>query len=772
MFGVFLALTAMKHQEALSSQYYTLSAHYPWRPYLPNLPSIVHSSFKKPSNTTLEIESGVVNHVPPNLKKTTPNFHLLLPSERDTHDFCKTTLSAMLLDYPPPTTINLRDEVKSDTEWELRTLNTTLNFLSNARLVKDEDLVLIVDGQQSWFQLPSDVIVTQYKRLLEDANWRLLARYGVDADGYQKFNQTIVFGAEKMCVGDDMACRYVPHSILPGGMYGEDDGHRIADMPAKFINSKMVMGPAKDLRTLYEAGLKKFKSGRSQSQTVQSVFANIFGEQQLRRDAVEPKPATSKLKEFFRGKKAAPSQQAAARLHNGTQHEFSIGLDYLHILFQPLLYCAEDELVAIRHDNLTDLSIYRHPGSVYQRLSLPAALNGVHPPFWRPDLAHHNPSPNEKPAYVDPLEFDADLDSLPKRNTPWRKVRLIQNTYTGAVPAILFNDNPLYPGAEHPPTANITWDNLWFFPYKRALLRNYFRTPQSPAGYHNSLVGGDRAWDTRGGRGGVWTASTTLWFPWGEADGVCGSVGQLKEVFDDGRGVWMHEKEPSNEEDRLEEEKKVVEDAKNFAEEWQRRLKFDEQMRETLANLEKQVEIQEKDKQKNQILEDSLKHMDGVDDVDDGEKEDEEGKMEKLEAEEMAGEDAARKTKAKEEFLATLSDKERAEAERQRQAAGVAVARKKAKDEAEEKAKEEQENKAKKEQENKAKKEQENKAKKEQENNTKEEAEKEKDGAKIEKSPKAKETTNSKDEEQQPRRRKRETRRRRSLKFSIEDTSH
>lgn len=735
MFGVFLALTAMKHQEALSSQYHTLSAHYPWRPYLPNLPSILHSSFRKPSNTTLEIESGVVNHVPPNLKKTTPNFHLLLPSERDTHGFCKTTLSAMLLDYPPPTTINLQDEVESDTEWELRTLNSTLNFLSNAKLVKDEDLVLIVDGQQSWFQLPSDVVVTQYKRLLEDANWRLLARYGVDADGYQKFNQTIVFGAEKMCVGDDMACRYVPHSILPGGMYGEDDGHRIADMPAKFINSKMVMGPAKDLRTLYEAGLKKFKSGRSQSQTVQSVFATIFGEQQLRRDAVELKPATSKLKEFFRGKKAAPNQQAAARLHNGTQHEFSIGLDYLHILFQPLLYCTEDELVAIRHDNSTDLSAYRHPGSVYQRLSLPAALNGVHPPFWRPDLTNHDPSPNEKPAYVDPLEFDADLDSLPKRDTPWRKVRLIQNTYTGAVPAILLNDNPLYPGAEHPPTANITWNNLWFFPYKRALLRNYFRTPQSPAGYHNSLVGGDRAWDTRGGRGGVWTASTTLWFPWGEADGVCGSVNQLKEVFDDGHGVWMHEKEPLNEEDRLEEEKKVAEDARNLAEKWQNRLADDEQeeaeLRETLANMKKPAEMQKEEEQKNQILEDSLKHMDGVEDVDDGEKEDEEGKVEKLEAEEKAGEDAARKAKAKEEFLATLSDKERAEAERQRQAAGVAVARKKAK----------------------------------------EEEEKEKDKAEKEESPKAKETSDSKEEGQQLRRRKWE-RRRSSLKSSIEDTSH
>ncbi|KAF2849992.1 hypothetical protein T440DRAFT_518845 [Plenodomus tracheiphilus IPT5] len=702
LLGVFLALTLMKHQEALSTQYRTLSAHYPWRPYLPNLPSIVHSPFKTPSNATLEIESGVVNNVPPKLKKTTPNFHLLMPSERDTDGFCKTTLSAMLLDYPPPTTINLKDELQSDTEWELNTLNSTFSYLSNEKLVKDEDLVLIVDGQQSWFQLPSDVIVTQYKRLLEDANWRLMARYGVNADGYQKFNQTIVFGAEKMCVGDDMACRYVPHSILPGDMYGEDDGHRIADMPAKFINSKMVMGPAKDLRTLYKAALKKFKSGRSQSQTVQSVVATIFGEQQLRRDAVEPQPATSKLKTLFGGsKKIAPSQQAAAKLHNGTQHEFSIGLDYLHILFQPLLYCTEDELVTAKHDNSTDLSVYRHPGSVYQRLSLPAALNGMHPPFWRPDFVKHNPSPNEKPAYVDPLEFDAELDSLPKRKTPWRKVRLIQNTYTGAVPAILLDNNPLYLGAERPPTANVTWEDLWFFPYKRALLRSYFRTPQSPAGYHNSLVGGDRAWDTRGGRGGIWTASTAMWLPWGEADGVCGSLSQLKEVFDDGRGVWMHEREDGNEDARLEEEKKVAEDAKNRAERWQKLIE-DTKAREEMAMMETEESRKEKEteeeQKKNNTLEESLKHLDGAnngDETDDSVKahDAEEDELESglqneeeeqqrqtteaathAEAEEKASQDAVGSSEASGDHVSTLSEEESEEAERQRLAAEAALA--------------------------------------------------------------------------------------------------
>lgn len=498
--------------------------------------------------------------MPSKLKKETPNFHLLLPSHRDTDGFCRSTLSAMLLDYPSPTAVNLDVKLDSATQLELNTLNSTLNYLSNNKLVQNEDLVLIVDGQQSWFQLPSDVIVAQYKRLLEDANWRLMARYGVNEFGFQKFNQTIVFGADKLCVGDDLACRYVPHSILPSDMYGEDDAHRIADVPAKFINSKMLMGPAKDLRTLYRAALTRINADRGSSHTVQSVFATIFGEQQLRRDSVEPKQATSMLKEFFMGsKKSAPSRQAAAKLHNGTQHEFSIGLDYLHILFQPLLYCSEDELVQIKHDNSSDLSVYRHAGSVYQHLSLPAALHGMQPPFWSPDFVNHNPSPNEKAAFIDPLKFDSDLDSLPERGTPWNKISLIQNTYTGAVPTILLDSSPLNVEAARPPTANITWDDMWYSPFKRALLRNYFRASQSPAGYHNSLVGGDRTWDTRGGHGGIWTANTASWLAWGEVDGVCGSLSQIKDVFDDGKGVWLHEKDENSESDILEKERLKVE---------------------------------------------------------------------------------------------------------------------------------------------------------------------------------------------------------------------
>ncbi|OAL52273.1 hypothetical protein IQ07DRAFT_678294 [Pyrenochaeta sp. DS3sAY3a] len=604
LFTVLIGLTGMRNQEAISSRYYGLSTHYQWRPYLPHLPSIIHSPFKTPSNTTLQLENGEISNVPSNLKKSTPNFHLIMASERDTDGFCQTTLSAMLLNYPPPTAVNLYTRFETEEQWETETINSTLHYLSTSRFVQDDDLVLIVDGQESWFQLPSDVIVTQYKRLLEDANLRLLDRYGLGEDGFQKFNQTIIFGAEKMCRSDDMACKYVPQSILPDDLYVKETGRRISERPAKFLNSKMVMGPARDLRVLYKAALKKLRKKRSQSQTVQSVFATLFGEQQLRRDAIESKkkPTGAKLKEFLGGSKrqsAAERRLANAKgfaPSNGTRHEFSMGLDYSHTLFQPLIYCTEDELVPITHDNSTDLSIYQRPDSRVQQLLMPAALAETKPPFWRPDLVKNNPSPNEKPAYIDKLDFNLDLDTLPKRKTSWKRVPLLQNTYTGAIPAIILtNQKAAFTSAnDHAPYANITWSNLWYAPHKRALLRNYFRTPQSPNGYHNSLVGGDRAWDQRGGRGGVWTEAENMWLPWGEVDGVCGTLSQINEVFSDAKGVWLHEKEDNAEQTRLTEETELATKVEEAAKKEREKLEQMEQQKENeRLNFERLVEMEE-----------------------------------------------------------------------------------------------------------------------------------------------------------------------------------
>lgn len=524
-----------------------MSSYYPWRAYIPTLPESISLSFKTPSNLTLQIENGQIDHVPAKLKKTTPNFHLVMPFEYESSDFCKSALSAMLLNYPPPTVVQFKSGHATSEKRHEAILNDTLHYLSNTKLVKDKDLVLIVDAQQMWFQLPSDVMIEQYKRLLEDGNLRLLKRYGTDENRFQKFNQTILFGAEKMCEGDDKACKYVPLSPSPNNLYTTETGRLISETPAKFINARMAMGPASDLRRLYQAAQKKFLDGKSQSLTVQSVFATLFAEQQLSRDAVEveTKSPSAKFRNFFDGgsrKSAARHRLNQAKLElelsNFTRQELSIGLDYTHTLFQPLLYTTPNELIPIVHSEKNNLTTYTHFNRDPSYLTPPASLNHTTTPFSRPDPVKPSLSAHTHSAHIKNLDYDPKIDTLPDRNVAWTDVPLVQNTYTGAIPAALAAQLAREPNLA---PSKMTWDSLWYADYRRALLRVYFRAPQSAVGYHESAVGGDRMWDARGGRGGVWTAVEQSWFAWGEADGVCGTVEDMKGVFGDDKGVWLHE---------------------------------------------------------------------------------------------------------------------------------------------------------------------------------------------------------------------------------------
>jgi hypothetical protein len=68
----------------------------------------------------------------------------------------------------------LNPTFENDVQWARDTLLDIRHYLENGQHVQDEDLVLIVDGENSWFQLPSDVIIKQYAGVLENANARLL----------------------------------------------------------------------------------------------------------------------------------------------------------------------------------------------------------------------------------------------------------------------------------------------------------------------------------------------------------------------------------------------------------------------------------------------------------------------------------------------------------------------------------------------------------------------------------------------------------------------
>lgn len=139
-------------------------------PYAPELIDEAPLLDSAKSQTVLNGTSPVV------LSKTTPSFHLLIPASRSNAKLCKTLLSAFVLGYPSPTLINY-GKVFEDDSWDNGThvgkIRGVYDYLKDGTHMEDDDLVLVIDGYDVWFQLPPDIMITRYHSMILSANERL-----------------------------------------------------------------------------------------------------------------------------------------------------------------------------------------------------------------------------------------------------------------------------------------------------------------------------------------------------------------------------------------------------------------------------------------------------------------------------------------------------------------------------------------------------------------------------------------------------------------------
>jgi len=421
---------------------------------------------------TLKIENGNITNVPSHLEKGTPSFHLLMPATHENPDFCKTVLSAMLLNYPPPTILNFDSKLDTVADIEMAKLQAVHSYLQDAKHVKEHDIVLVVDGYDVWFQLPSDVMIKQYQNIITDANERLRERYGLTRPSSAGeparplYNQTVIWGAEKVCSPeqqDEPACVSVPESILPKTIYGKETDQSANLTRAKYLNAGTVIGPAHDLRAIFKAAIVKAEDPITFSErTAQSLLSTVFGEQEFAREAARQNTlsAGSAWRNWLANKLGRPKTDAEElsinmTLNPGQNYEFSMGLDYTHSLFQPLSTTAASEL-ALTHHNSTDLPTHHNTDTPTQPFGLPHALLAAAPPFSTPN-PNADASLNGLSAHFITLRINPDLDALPPADTSWAALALASNTYIGAVPVVLHLNiaAPLPPGPPDPRS----WDN-------------------------------------------------------------------------------------------------------------------------------------------------------------------------------------------------------------------------------------------------------------------------------------------------------------------------
>ncbi|KAL8712674.1 MAG: hypothetical protein Q9220_003206 [cf. Caloplaca sp. 1 TL-2023] len=516
---------------------------------LPYTPPNLHHEVESPLIAPPTRDENVT--VPAGTQKTNPSFHLLVPASESNPDLCKTLLTSFVLAYPPPTLVNYGKKFEGG-NWDKGShtgkIRGVYDYLKNNKNMADEDMVLIVDGYDVWFQLPPIIMIKRYQQLIEAANNRLRRRYGTKSRIAKEgstvtgmapmYTQSIVFGADKLCWPNphsDPACAAIPYSTLPKDTYGPptdsgDDGFHIRP---RYLNSGNIIGPVKDVRAMYEAAVQKVEKENRGSIGDQFVFAEIFGEQEYQRETQRQSTqgAGGKWYEWVTNVLGGSESPLAANqtINNmttepGRRYEYGIGLDYESSMFQTMAHSAGDiEFVTYNNSAIVPQILEKHPNLKSTPFGLPVDLQYAHGPLWYSSPGNHSLDRTDGIL----LPHSEKLDDLPKE-LDWFDVPLATNLYSANVPSLIHinGDKSLLKD---------WWPSMWFHPYSRALLRRFIRSTQTRKAAQAAAAGGQTWWDMRGGRGGVWT-DNGVWMSWND---VCKETED--EVFQDGKGIWGKE---------------------------------------------------------------------------------------------------------------------------------------------------------------------------------------------------------------------------------------
>ncbi len=579
---------------------------------------------QKSSNT---LQSTFRNQTPGSDSQTSApkrGFHLVIPATEKDPRLCKTLLSALILDYPPPTLVNFNRTFRKGSPYRdthLSKIRGILDFLSNARIVKPDDLVLVVDGYDVWFQLPPELLFKRYHHMVSTANerlkreyvkpwWQALQRHGASSSSSSFSSSSsvsakrpggprasVIFGADKLCwpnPSTDPACACVPNSTLPSDAWGpETDGHPGGWLNRpRYLNSGTFIGPARDLKALYQyAAFKVESGGRDMAvSSDQFVLGEIFGEQECQRTAMKTENnkggALAHMRQWLvdiwatatKRRGAAGSQRPAGGddtappLSSSSPrrpYEFGIALDYEMALFQTMTHSGGDVEIFRLNDSAAVMSRLYTSSSKLDTITA-ARTAGSDPSSsflssFFADIASL-PSPyHRQPRAGVPISalFNASLPSDDEEEAHgnnddvsavgegggggggtsggggngWARVPLAVNTHAPSVPVLLHlnGDKALL---------DAWWPRMWWHAHGRALLR------LRVGGQHNAATAAptaaQRPWadDFRGGAGGAWmttthaggSSGTDRWLSWSD---VC--AGYEDAVFGDGRGEWGRE---------------------------------------------------------------------------------------------------------------------------------------------------------------------------------------------------------------------------------------
>lgn len=427
--------------------------------------------------------------------KRNARLHLLVPATSTNPDLCKLLLSAQILGYPTPVLVNYGDHEAWDAYVQhLAKVEGILHYLEQLETSEDfvEDLVLIIDGYDIWFQLRPDVLIKRFYEINAAADARAIEIYGEELVHQHDIRQTVVFGPDKICWPVDFsrpACWAVPTSPLPETAFGS----RVTDKEdrdrnqARWLNSGTVLGSAQDLKEVFAATLEAINTNHT-TDSDQFYFANIWGEQEYARLSRKPELLEEAKKvQYFDNEDESEGFRAEPDIQD-RKTEYHIGIDYYSSMFQTLAFWK-------------------------QHLSWSQAIDSFDSPF--------ESSPYTMPMAEDIGQSAPPFEALkygqPESQQPsWSEVDLAYNVITKQQPVLLHVTGN--PGEKR--YRGLWWQKLWFQSQAEQLRsasqkidQRQISTEPIHGMYWFNAEGGDAEEIVSGGKGGAWT-DRRGWLSW------------------------------------------------------------------------------------------------------------------------------------------------------------------------------------------------------------------------------------------------------------------
>lgn len=455
------------------------------------------------------------------------NLHLIIPATAANPNFCRTALTAALLDYPTPILVNWEGKVDSENRFatHLAKIDSILEYLHGLSSRNDNDLILIVDGYDVWFQLRPEVLIQRYYAAIAKGNQRLAADFDPDVLDQHGIQQSVLFGADKKCWPQDedsLICNVIPESSLPKDAFGSETDSPGDNSHARprWVNSGTILGPVAEVRAIFEAASRRVQN-KFHGYSDQYYFAEIFGEQELRRNSLSRVPKD--LKKYLPKDRR---KHAFEDIEHDTEAELHISMDYEAYLFHTNAFAVDDTEWTVFNTTTTPTS-----DVVTDETSsrLPDDINQSRPPVFKGIIAEELFA--EDKAFAK-LPFD----------TTWADVPLLFNKITGNIPVILHmnGDKSLL---------NEWWGQLWWAGggWGKHLLQSSSRAPRGPlASFVDNETGKVTRWwkgsynSLRRENGGYWTSKGH----WVFYDDVCAKHGDVlyqgkPTAFHKGKGGWL-----------------------------------------------------------------------------------------------------------------------------------------------------------------------------------------------------------------------------------------